>query len=41
MFKTDSIYLIFQKVHILEISLREMRTLELSAGGWCMYLSTI
>jgi hypothetical protein len=38
--ETDLIYLIFRRVHILEISSCEMRTRELSAGGWRMYLST-
>jgi hypothetical protein len=38
--KTDLIYLIFRRVHTLEISFHEMRVPELSAGGRRMYLST-
>jgi hypothetical protein len=34
------IYWTFRKVHTLEISLREMRTLELSAGSWRLHLLT-
>jgi hypothetical protein len=39
MLETDLIYSIFQMVHTLEISLREMRIPELSAGGWRIYVS--
>jgi hypothetical protein len=36
----DLIYLIFQRVHTLEIRSREIRTPEVSAGSWRMYFST-
>jgi hypothetical protein len=38
--ETDLIYLTLRRIHTPEISFREMRTPELNAGGWCMYLST-
>jgi hypothetical protein len=39
MLETDLIYLTFGIFHILEISLHEMQTPELSTGGWRLYLS--
>jgi hypothetical protein len=40
MLEINLTYLTFRRVHILEISSREMQTLELNVGGWCMYFST-
>jgi hypothetical protein len=38
--ESNLIYLTFWKVYTLEIKLREMRTPELSAGGWRMCMLT-
>jgi hypothetical protein len=39
MLEINLLYFIFWRIHTLNISSDEIRTPELNAGDWCMYLS--